>query len=272
MEVYKSGGKNSDYLVTLRLADTSDSNTNLSRNVEDTLFAKYRCKKAFVISIKHKSSGQSVDCIESNYESTFIYKVGEYAVEKNYDADTSKICGKGIHFFKSKEPALYWQWYPINGPYKSWYENGQLKVECEYKCFRPEGPYKSWYENGELILECGYKDGNFEGPYKSWYENGQLRLKCEFKNAQREGLSKSWYENGQMKEECEYKNDQIKGPYKKWYENGQLERECEYKSGNFEGLCKTWYENGQLWYECEYKNEQEFSYKVWHENGQLVDM
>lgn len=205
MKVYKSAGERNDYLVTLELTDTSDSNTNLSRKVDIPLFAKYRCKKAFVVSIEHKNTGKSVNFIESTYDSTFIYKVGEHISDKYYDANTNNICSRGIHFYKTKEQALYWQWQPVNGPYKRWYENGQLQLECGYKNDKLEGPYKWWYGNGKLSVEHGYKDGKLEGPYKSWHENGQI-----------------------SKEECEYEGGELIGPYKSWYPNGELIKENKF--------------------------------------------
>ena len=83
MEVYKSAGKLQDYLITLEI-DPSDSNTNLSRKVDVPETAKYRCRRAFVKTIEHKATGQTVDSIRSNYSDTFTYTVGEWAEEPNY--------------------------------------------------------------------------------------------------------------------------------------------------------------------------------------------
>ena len=132
MKVYKSAGCLNDYLVTLEI-DPDDSNTTLSRTVEVSATAKYRCRRAFVISIEHKSTGERLDSIESNYSDMFIYTVGRWVEEPDYNKDIQEVCTSGIHFFKSREPALYWEWRPKNGPWKSWYDDGNLWEECIYR-------------------------------------------------------------------------------------------------------------------------------------------
>ena len=195
MIAYKSAGRNNDYLVTLEI-DPDDSNTNLSRKVDVPATAKYRCRRAFVKSIEHKATGQSVDSIESNYSDTFRYTIGRLVEVPDYDENVHSVCTRGIHFFKSKEPALYWCWHPKNGPWKRWFENGQLEEVSVYRDDKLEGPYKGWYKNGQLLEECLFRDNKLEGLYKSWYENGQLMNEGEYKNGKLEGPWKEWYEDG----------------------------------------------------------------------------
>ena len=65
----------------------------------------YKCRtnKAKVISIDgNKSKGTS---IESNHDSTFVYKVGEIVEVKNFDLMYNVECSTGIHFFFNREDA-----------------------------------------------------------------------------------------------------------------------------------------------------------------------
>ena len=65
----------------------------------------YKCRtnKAKVISIDgNKSKGTS---IESNHDSTFVYKVGEIVEVKDFDLMYNVECSTGIHFFFNREDA-----------------------------------------------------------------------------------------------------------------------------------------------------------------------
>lgn len=60
-----------------------------------------------------------------------------------------------------------------NGIYRSWYENGQIYVECMYVDDMINGLYKSWYEDGQIEEECNYSDGEKEGIYKNGIMMGE---------------------------------------------------------------------------------------------------
>lgn len=68
---------------------------------------KCRCDKAVVVAIE-TVSGESagLDEIGSDYDGTFIYKVGETVTEPNFCEDRFKECAKGIHFFINRQEAV----------------------------------------------------------------------------------------------------------------------------------------------------------------------
>ena len=72
-----------------------------------------------------------------------------------------------------------------------------------------EGSYKSWHENGQLKRESNYKNGKMEGSYKSWYENGQQEWQTSFSNNKENGVGKKWRINGKLYFEKLVKNDEI---------------------------------------------------------------
>jgi len=47
------------------------------------------------------------------------------------------------------------------------------------------GIFKSYYENGQLKYECNYINGILEGIYKEYHENGQLKYACTFVNGKK---------------------------------------------------------------------------------------
>ncbi len=74
------------------------------------------------------------------------------------------------------------------GPMKYYYENGSLSSENDYNCKgRMHGQYRSFYENGYLKLKCNYSDGGLIGNRLDYNEKGEL-------------VNYIIYENGQFKD------------------------------------------------------------------------
>ena len=57
----------------------------------------------------------------------------------------------------------------------------------------PDGPYETFYSNGQLKEKGKYKDGERDGAWEQFYDAGQLKSKGNFKNG--EGLLK-WFDKG----------------------------------------------------------------------------
>ena len=68
--------------------------------------AKCRCDKAKVLEIKEIETGKRVTKVSSNYDSDFVYKIGEIVTVDNFDDNRWNECGTGIHFFVNKANAL----------------------------------------------------------------------------------------------------------------------------------------------------------------------
>lgn len=70
--------------------------------------SKCRCDKAKVLSIEDKK-GNIVDQAISIYDDNFIYRTGAVVTAQDFDDDRWKECGRGIHFFLTKDEAMcYW--------------------------------------------------------------------------------------------------------------------------------------------------------------------
>ena len=67
---------------------------------------KCRCDKAKVLDIENVETGEKIEEIESNFDSEFIYKVGEIVSVDNFDDDRWNECAQGIHFFMNRENAI----------------------------------------------------------------------------------------------------------------------------------------------------------------------
>ena len=94
------------------------------------------------------------------------------------------------------------------GPWVSYFENGQLDSKGTWKNGKEEGPWVGYFDNGQIETKGNFKDGLEEGPWVQYYDNGQLYWKGEYKNGKKEGPWESYNDDGQSDEFTgTYKND-----------------------------------------------------------------
>ena len=68
--------------------------------------SKCRCDKAKVLDIENIKTGLKVMEVSSNYDSKFIYRVGEIIKVDNFDDNRWNECAPGIHFFMNRKNAI----------------------------------------------------------------------------------------------------------------------------------------------------------------------
>jgi uncharacterized protein YjbI with pentapeptide repeats len=70
---------------------------------------KCRTDRAQVIGIYRKGCSQfSANSVNSDRDPQFIYSLGSFVEEPNYDPDIREECSRGIHFFLTREEAEAW--------------------------------------------------------------------------------------------------------------------------------------------------------------------
>lgn len=119
-----------------------------------------------------------------------IYTGRTYSVYRRFLGMTIRGCYLVQNFYKEHEqkrtaPYILIHREDVDGEGKPLYR-GDLKID---------GPYISWYPNGQKRWEGFYVDGKKEGLGISWNELGNKWSKRYFKNDLREGLWTRWYSN-----------------------------------------------------------------------------
>ena len=146
---------------------------------------------------------------------------------------------------------------PYKGKVFDFHENGQKKLDGNYRKGLMNGKWTYYFGNGNI-----YGIGNFI--------NGDGGNVSEVSNIPRNGRNRLWifyYENGQKINEGTYNDGKKDGKGTQWYENGQKEIEVIYKDGEPDGLRTLWYEHGQKQYEGTYKDGELISAECWDEDG-----
>ena len=91
--------KANGYIVELKIPASALRSSATSR--------KCRCSKAKVLSITNIDGSKChLTEINSNFDLSFIYKVGETVEVPNFDKDRWNECSTGIHFFITRQEAV----------------------------------------------------------------------------------------------------------------------------------------------------------------------
>ena len=91
--------KASGYIVELEIPEDAKRLSATTR--------KCRCNKAKVLRIlNYDSTVADVTEVRSNYNSAFVYKVGDIVSVDNFDEDRFNECSTGIHFFINFQEAV----------------------------------------------------------------------------------------------------------------------------------------------------------------------
>ena len=142
---------------------------------------------------------------------------------------------------------------------------------CDLNNVFVTGKIKSYYENGNLKAEGNFKDGKAEGVAKVYHENGSLKSEISYKNGQRQ-ITKIYYPNGNIFSETTFKNDKAEGESKTYRDNGKLLSEINFKNDKLEGLGKYYYENGDLEAIVDFKDDKIVSGYGFNQDGQIQEI
>jgi len=197
-------------IVTLVLLNNTMTNEKRDWVVDDR-YAKFRCNRVKVISIKNIKTGEKMEKDISIYNGEFVYNAGK-VIKTYFDENMNAVCAEGIHYFKTKEAAL------------SWFYSQQDK-------YFPDGKQTTWYENGQKKLEGTVKDGIRDGKWISWHENGHKYYEGAYKGLEKDGKWTEWWYNGYKLSEGTYKDGYKNGKWIDWHENGYTKLETTYKDG-----------------------------------------
>ncbi len=99
-----------------------------------------------------------------------------------------------------------------NGTIKTFYDNGKtVKEEKNYLNGQLNGPYRAYYENGQVQREATYKSGALTGPAKVYYKNGGLKTEINYVEGKRHGIKHEYTEEGRIILDQTYESDKLHG-------------------------------------------------------------
>jgi antitoxin component YwqK of YwqJK toxin-antitoxin module len=158
----------------------------------------------------------------------------------------------------------------LNGPYKTYFDNGQVKQVGSYKNGKFHGAWKEYNYLGYLIAEGSYENGIKDGVWTYFHENGltkgihqhDVRGKFPF-----HARKKEWSTEGQLVLWFEFNEEGI-GFLKEWSDQGALLHEQQLVNLSVDkGLEKFWFPNGQLKSLMNHRDKADTLYHEWYSSG-----
>lgn len=95
---------------------------------------------------------------------------------------------------------------PINGLYKIYYSNGNVKMEVESKDGKPHGSGRFYNEDGILLFEGEFVNGLMDGKMLNYFEDGSVRNEMHYVKGKRNGTYKTFNPDGTLAIEVEFED------------------------------------------------------------------
>lgn len=115
---------------------------------------------------------------------------------------------------------------------KSYYNNGNLARELEYKNGELVNTYNEYFYSGQLQTTMSYQADEYNGLTTEFYANGNTKATKTYQYGKLQGVIKTYFENGKIKEEHNYQNDARIGESSFYNEKGKLIKTETYFNGN----------------------------------------
>jgi len=137
----------------------------------------------------------------------------------------------------------------INGDYKAYHTNGQLKTTGKYINGKENGNFIEYSENGNKLHEFSWKNDYKHGQSIVYHPNGKIHQITNYVNGTLHGECKQYDEQGFMKLKCTYIDGTINGILEEYNEN-KITIKQNFKNGIKNGLSiKYYYSEDNLYYE-----------------------
>lgn len=141
----------------------------------------------------------------------------------------------------------------IEGVHYTYFPNGKIEQQSDYKNNTLNGKRILFYENGDTLIIESYVNAEYVGVYKSFYQGGVLESQGNYESGMMNGEWNFFYKNKQLKETVAFKGNEENGPFIEYHDNGNIKAKGTYKTteknidGNREhGPLEIYDKNGVL--------------------------
>jgi len=140
----------------------------------------------------------------------------------------------------------------IDGAFKEFHPNGELKREVRYLGGKKSGLMRTYYDSGQLEQEAVYVGDDIEGDFRSYYEDGASHQEKTYVQGKLNGVYKAYDEHGVPFFEITYKDDVQHGSDKIYDQMGVMQFLDTYHDGVLINR-KTYNEYGALMFDQDFK-------------------
>jgi len=169
------------------------------------------------------------------------YENGRVKEEKSFNKALlkyyKKYSSEGVLLFKEGSDRIVTRYddkgKKLEGVFKEFYDNKQLKTEKRYSAGKLDGNYVYYSENGIIREESNYKDGVLWGERKLFDKRGNLISKCDIKSEKDVGKNYCEYfsPDGWKKKDWLYNFRTKEGIYNFYSKDGKIKRTQRFDKG-----------------------------------------
>lgn len=95
---------------------------------------------------------------------------------------------------------------PINGLYRVYYPDGNVKMEIQSKEGKPNGMGRFYTQDGVLYMQGSFIDGQADGVFYNYYPSGGIHNEMNYEKGIKNGVQKSYDEDAQLITEVQFEN------------------------------------------------------------------
>ncbi|NTW31826.1 MAG: toxin-antitoxin system YwqK family antitoxin [Bacteroidetes bacterium] len=131
------------------------------------------------------------------------------------------------------------------GPWKDYYESGELKDEGTFDNGAKIGLWKFYFKNKKLEQTGNYlKNEKPDGEWKWYYDNGTIMRTENYSGGLLNGTTTEYSDSGTVIVKGEYVDGLEEGFW--FYKFGDIRMEGSYKEGRREGIWTYYFDNGNV--------------------------
>jgi hypothetical protein len=145
-------------VITLSIPPEAMTNVNRKTGILDRMFAKHRCDRCYITSIRDVETGEvyprAISITPPRGTRPVVYYAGRIMFADRYDPVESNVCSHGIHFFLSYVRALAYKCPFRENCFQVWYDNGGVRYYGETfgKIFH--GVFIEYDREGRILREA----------------------------------------------------------------------------------------------------------------------
>lgn len=151
------------------------------------------------------------------------------------------------------------------GPWKEYFETGELRSEGEYKDGKRVGPWKHYHANGKIEQTGKYIDGLPDGEWKWYFASGTLRREETYYKGKEDGTSIEYNDTSKIVTKGDYVEGLREGPWV--IDVNDHREEGTYRDGQMHGDWKFFDDEGTLVFEGTFVDGQPDGKHTWYYHG-----
>ena len=188
------------------------------------------------------------------------FPTGQVRVIMNYENDGTKartgfywqngeLAARGNYIGAKRDSVwLYYSYYTKT-----------ISHSVEYTAGKRNGKEQSFYPNGNVAQETNWKNDLKDGSWKQFFDNGQLKSTAMYVNDKLEGTYTAYYPDGKKEIEGVYRNDAPNGEWNRFDDTGNVTSTIKYAKGKIANQDEL------------SADEQEFFRKVMEQEGRIKE-